>query len=192
VFYQALLLEKQSGLSRKEKVLKMLPILAQQMDKVAARANPKKLSESEYYRAEVKVTKKFKKVFREIKWSFLSGGLSEKNLSEEKIKQKVVQLLKLFENLSVEEIVVLKEKLKLLVKTVIKNYAPPEIKNSPEINQFINSFINLIYALNDEKLLKDSIDLGAKVMKLGLQNPELFEGKKHEERTQNGYRVHYE
>jgi ribosome recycling factor len=59
--------EKQSGLSDKEKIQKILPILNERMDKISSRAGSNNLSKAEYYRAETKVNKMFKKVFREVK-----------------------------------------------------------------------------------------------------------------------------
>jgi hypothetical protein len=58
--------------------------------------------------------------------------------------------------------VVLKDKIKALIDMLVKNYAPTEIKNSPEIKQGINSFLNLVGAVADEKVVKEGIDLVVK------------------------------
>jgi hypothetical protein len=86
----------------------------------------------------------------------------------------------------VEELAVLKEKSKLFITKLVNNYAPAQVKNSPEIMQLINSSVNLTCALSDEKLAKNLIDIIVKVGKLALQNPELFKGKESRGENQNG------
>jgi len=83
------------------------------------------------------------------------------------------KLIKIFESLTEEEIAVLKSKLKILVNKLIDRYAPPQIKNSPEIRQFINSSMNLMDALGDEKLCKDSINIAAKLVNSAVQNQQI-------------------
>ena len=64
-FYQVAILEKQGGLNKEEKIQKMLPIIAQQMDKVVAQVPSHR--PTNYYKVEGKVNKKFKKIIREVK-----------------------------------------------------------------------------------------------------------------------------
>ncbi|CAI2173066.1 5276_t:CDS:2 [Funneliformis geosporum] len=75
-----------------------------------------------------------------------------------------------------EEITVLKGKLKILVNKLVDRYAPPQIKNSPEIRQFINSSMNLIDTIADEKIGKETINILAKIFKQAAQNEQVIEG----------------
>ncbi|CAI2177928.1 6286_t:CDS:2 [Funneliformis geosporum] len=99
-----------------------------------------------------------------------------RNINKQEVKQKASKLIQIFESLTEEEIAILKSKLKILANKLIDKYAPPRIKNSPEIRQIINSSINLMNALGDEKLYKDFINIIAKIAKSAIQNPPAFEG----------------
>ncbi|CAI2177326.1 18025_t:CDS:2 [Funneliformis geosporum] len=67
-------------------------------------------------------------------------------------------------------------KLKILVNKLVDRYAPPQIKNSPEIRQFINSSMNLIDTIADEKIGKETINILAKIFKQAAQNEQVIEG----------------
>jgi hypothetical protein len=73
-------------------------------------------------------------------------------LSEEEIKTKMSKLIEIFQSLTEKE------------------------KNSLEIRQIINSSIDLMNALGDEKLSKDFINIGVKMVKSAIQNPQAFKG----------------
>jgi len=103
--------------------------------------------------------------------------MSGKRLSKAEGMEKLREFLKILESLTVEEIVVLKEKMKHFANKLVDNYAPSQIKNSPEIRQFINSLMNLYCAANDERICKDFVDSIVKVGKLALRNPQAVAGK---------------
>jgi len=83
------------------------------------------------------------------------------------------KLIKIFESLTEEEIAILKSKLKILVNKLIDGYAPSQIKNSPEIRQFINSSMNLMDALGSEKIYKEFINIIAKILRQVVQNQQI-------------------
>jgi len=60
-----MLLEKQAGLTKEQKIIKILPVISREMDKAAACGNSFKLNKDDYHKAEVKVVKKIKKVISE-------------------------------------------------------------------------------------------------------------------------------
>ena len=183
VLYQSMLLEKQGGLTEQQKVIKILPVLSREIDKVAARASSRK--PSNYHKVETSVVKKIKNFISEIEMIFVQKKLG-KRWSEEEGKQKVSKWIRELESLTVEELAVLKEKSKLFMTKLVNNYAPAQVKNSPEIMQLINSSVNLACALCDEKSAKNLIDIIVKVGKLALQNPELLEGKESRGENRNG------
>jgi Trp operon repressor len=74
-------------------------------------------------------------VIKESQWLYFFA----RNNNEEETKQKISELVEIFESLTPEEIAVLKNKLKILANNLINEYSPSEIKNSLEIRQFINS-----------------------------------------------------
>ncbi|MCE8163442.1 MAG: hypothetical protein I3274_04450 [Candidatus Moeniiplasma glomeromycotorum] len=175
VFYESMQLEKQSGLDNETKIIKILPVIAEQMDKMADRVpqtRPKN-----YYKVEKSLIKKIKPLISDIEIMFYSGFMGVKDLEEEQIKSKVSKWVNVLESLSVEEIAVFKDKIKLFLTKVVDKYAPPQIKNSPEIRKFIDSAINLWCASMDEKLAKDSWNMAAKVVRLALQNEGQLKGK---------------
>ncbi|CAH1755796.1 15104_t:CDS:2 [Entrophospora sp. SA101] len=164
----------QSGLSQEEKIKLILPVLAHQIDQVAARGNYQK--PKNYHKVEVSVVKKVKKIVSEVQGAIIRKRFGEK-LSDAETKQMASKLMNTLESLTEEEIILLKEKTKLFLAKLINNYAPPQIKNSPEVMKLINSSINLVLALSDEKVLKNVINLMVKSGKLALQNPQAFKGK---------------
>ncbi|CAJ0918301.1 21735_t:CDS:2 [Entrophospora sp. SA101] len=113
---------------------------------------------------------------RPIQGAIIRKRFGEK-LSDAETKQMASKLMNTLESLTEEEIILLKEKTKLFLAKLINNYAPPQIKNSPEVMKLINSSINLVLALSDEKVLKNVINLMVKSGKLALQNPQAFKGK---------------
>jgi hypothetical protein len=153
VFYQGVLLEKQ-GLSKKEKIRKILPVLAKQIDKVSSRTNSR--LPNNYHKVEKNLIGKIQELFRccEKIYSYTkSPGIDTRKYDEEGIK--LCNILKTFR---AEEIKIAKEKLKTLALSLINDYAPAEIKNSSEVTQFIKSCLNFFDAILDEKLVKENID----------------------------------
>lgn len=150
------------------------------MDKVAARANS--VSVGNPYKTEKSlVEKKLKPLISDFKSKafFFTG----KKLSEEEVKVTFSKWISILKSLSSEEIKMLKWKLNGLALKLIHYYAPPQIRNSPEIMGLIKSGLNLMEAIQDEKLTQESINLLARVweamrsspdFKKALYNPIIF------------------
>ena len=105
--------------------------------------------------------------------SFGFQALLKGNVDENQMKAELNKLANIWQSLTVEEIVVLKDKLKIFVNKIIENYAPSSIKNSPEIRQLVNSTMDLCNAVNDEKLYKNFIDIAVKCLKSALQDQQI-------------------
>jgi hypothetical protein len=71
-----MLLEKQGGLTEQQKVIKILPVLSREIDKVAARASSHK--PSNYHKVETSVVKKIKNFISEIEMIFVQKKLGRK------------------------------------------------------------------------------------------------------------------
>jgi hypothetical protein len=176
VFYQSMQLEKQSGLDDQTKIIKVLPVIAEQMDRMAARVP--QVRPNNYYKVEKSLVKKIKGLISDVESMFYAGLLGVKShWEEEEIKSKMNKWVNVLESLTVEEIAVLKDKIKLFLKKAVDNYAPPQITNSPEVRQLIDSAINLSCASMDEKLAKDGWKVVAKLVRLASQNEVNLEGK---------------
>jgi hypothetical protein len=174
VLYRNMLLQKQSGLDEKTKIIKILPVISQSMDQISARAPSNR--PANYWKVEKSLVKKIKKVVGEIK-SFGFQALLKGNVDENQMKAKLNKLANIWQSLTVEEMAVLKDKLKIFVNKIIENYAPSSIKNSPEIRQLVNSTMDLCNAVNDEKLCKNFIDIVVKCLKSALQDQQIWKEK---------------
>jgi hypothetical protein len=106
-----MLIERNGGeLSEKQKVIKILPVISQQMDKVVARANLVPVKD-QYKTEKSLVNKKLKPLISEIKsFYFLSKiqfGGNEKTTTEQAFA-KVDKMINILKSLSSEEIKVLR------------------------------------------------------------------------------------
>jgi hypothetical protein len=61
-----MLLEKQVGLTKEQKIIKILPVISREMDKIAARATSHKPSKDNYHTVEASAVKKFNKMISEV------------------------------------------------------------------------------------------------------------------------------
>lgn len=173
VLYQSMRIEKEGvGLSDEEKIIKILPIISQQIEKVAARANSVKVS-NQYSVEKSLVNKKIKPLVSDIASKVLFRN--KKKWSQEKAVAAVDKWINILKSLTAEEIKLFKWKINNLALKLVDNYAPSQIKNSPEIMGSIKSGLKLMDAIGDEKLAQDGINLVAKVWEKVRQSSDVEE-----------------
>jgi hypothetical protein len=173
IIYQWILIEKQDGMDQQTKIIKILPVVSQSLDRIVARVPSKQVNKN--WKADKSLTAKLNKVVKGIQGFYFrqwAGGLTE-----EELKQKIDKFVGILGSLTPEEIAVLKEKLKIFANNCFDKYAPPQIKNSPEIRQFINSTMNFLDVIYDDKLLKDCFNMIAKMVRLSVQDERIWKEK---------------
>src|SRR6185369_5600827 len=78
-----------------------------------------------------------------------------------------------FKNLSANEILVAKEKLRSLSVEYFNQYAPAEFRQYPELKSLANSSINFLDAFFDEELLAETIKVGVEAGEIFLKQGDL-------------------
>ena len=159
VFYKVVQLEKQKNLTPEQKQFKSLMVIFSEVQKITSQS-PKVAN---YHKAEVSSVAKYKKLKE------LRGDQS-----------KMPEIIEIFQSLTLEEIIVLKKKVKL----PIINFAKKELANQemPEAfkkllgsEQITKTLLDVFDVIADEKLIKKFIDFGVKYSKEITENPQKYE-----------------
>lgn len=159
VFYKVVQLEKQKNLTPEQKRFKSLMVIFSEVQKITSQS-PKVAN---YHKVEVSAVEKYKKL------KGLRGN-----------KSKASEIIKIFQSLTLEEIIVLKKK----AKPPIINFAKKQLANQPipgafkellGAEQITKTLLDVFDVIADEKLIKKFIDFAVKYGKEITENPQKYE-----------------
>lgn len=152
-------------------MLKLVPLYAQQLNKIAARKKTRKTSAGVYHNAEKSLVKKIK----QLQSMAISAALESKMSTNQQMAEVAKKVTNLFKSLNADEIYVAKEKAKSLIAEYLNNYAPVEFRQYPQLKELSSSVINFLDALLDEELLAEAVKLTAEVCEIAVEK---FDWKK--------------
>jgi hypothetical protein len=154
VFYKVVQLGKHKNLTPEQKMVKVLTVIFPEVQKITSQS-PKVAN---YHKVEVSTVAKYKKLRNFIK--------------EKKDKSKIPEFIKIVQSLTLEEIIVLKKKVKTSIITFAKNELAKQMSGTFKellgTEQIIKTLLDVIA---DEKLIKKFIDLSVKFNDKYIEDP---------------------
>ena len=157
--YELMKLEKQSSLSKEQKQARLFGLIFSQLKKLIEK---NKAKVTNYHKTETALVERYKKLK-----SLFKGP------------ENLLELAKIMNGISADEIIIAKKKLKAPIIIYMEKY----IAENPEIfekfsglKEMVKTSLDIVDTLVDEKLIKEAIDFGRKVVEKGVEKPEEYNG----------------